>query len=251
MIGFKPKKVPFIPYSGFNGDNLVEKSDKAAWYKGWTANKGPKQEVTGFTLVDALNDFITPPQRDSEGPLRLPVSNIYNTKGVGQIICGTVEQGTLRPGDQVGFVPSNLKGKKIFSIEQHKKVLESAGPGNSVGLSIKGIAKDEKVNPGDIIYNEKDGVLKPGYCPVVFSRTAKVACKMTKILWKSGKKTGGAKVENPPELSQYENAEVEFEPTAPLFVEPFAKCAALGRFAVMDSNRLKMLGKVSDVVHVE
>jgi len=146
--------------------------------------------------------------------------------------------------------------------------LDSAGPGNSVGLSIKGIAKDEKVNPGDIIYNEKDGelmpiksfvalvsvqehpgVLKPGYCPVVFSRTAKVACKMTKILWKSGKKTGGAKVENPPELSQYENAEVEFEPTAPLFVEPFAKCAALGRFAVMDSNRLKMLGKVSSVTH--
>merc|ERR1712087_341534 len=98
---------------------------------------------------------------------------------------------------------------------------------------------------------EHPGVLKPGYCPVIFSRTAKVACKMTKILWKIGKKTGGAKVENPPELSQYENAEVEFEPTAPLFVEPFAKCAALGRFAVMDSNRLKMLGKVSDVVYAE
>merc|ERR1712070_1183479 len=228
----------------------------------------PKKKVTGYSIVDALNNFITPPKRLPDAPLRLPVSNIYNIKGVGQIICGTVEQGTLRPGDQVGFVPCNLKGKKIFSIEQHKKVLESAGPGNSVGLSIKGIAKDEKVSPGDIIYNEKDGelkpiksftalvavqehpgVLKPGYCPVVFSRTAKVACKMTKILWKMGKKTGGAKVDNPPELSQFENAEIEFEPTAPLFVEPFAKCAALGRFAVMDSNRLKMLGKVSDVTH--
>merc|ERR1711904_300605 len=122
----------------------------------------------------------------------------------------------------------------------------------SVGMSIKGIAKDEKVNPGDIIYLEKDGalapiasftamvavqehpgVLKPGYCPVIFSRTAKVACKMTKILWKQSKKTG--------------NAEVEFEPTAPLFLEPFEKCAALGRIAVMDSNRLKMLGKVTTV----
>merc|ERR1712070_1130182 len=252
-IGFKPKKVPFIPYSGFNGDNLVDKVDpaKCAWYKGWSANLGPKKKVTGFTIVDALNNYITPPARLPDAPLRLPVSNIYNIKGVGQIICGTVEQGTLRPGDQVGFVPSNLKGKKIFSIEQHKKVLDSAGPGNSVGLSIKGIAKDEKVPPGDIIYNKNDGVLKPGYCPVVFSRTAKVACKMTKILWKMGKKTGGAKVENPPELSQFENAEIEFEPTAPLFVEPFAKCAALGRFAVMDSNRLKMLGKVSDVVYAE
>jgi elongation factor 1-alpha len=270
LIGFKPKKVPFIPYSGFHGDNLVEKSDKASWYKGWTANLGPKQKVTGFTLVEALDNFIKPPARFPDAPLRLPISNIYNIKGVGQIICGTVEQGTLRPGDVIGIVPSGLTNKKMFSIEQHKKVLDSAGPGNSVGMSIKGIAKDEKVNPGDIIYLEKEGalapiasftamvavqehpgVLKPGYCPVIFSRTAKVACKMTKILWKQSKKTGGAKVDNPPALSQFENAEVEFEPTAPLFLEPFEKCAALGRIAVMDSNRLKMLGKVTGVVNKE
>jgi elongation factor 1-alpha len=267
LIGFKPKKVPFIPYSGFNGDNLVEKSDKAAWYKGWTANKTPKVVITGFTLYEALNNYIVPPKRLPDAPLRLPISNIYNIKGVGQIICGTVEQGTLRPGDVIGIAPAGLTNKKMFSIEQHKKVLPSAGPGNSVGMSIKGIGKDEVVSPGDIIYLEKEGnlkpvktftamvavqehpgVLKPGYCPVIFSRTAKVACKMTKILWKQSKKTGGAKVDNPLELSQFENAEVEFEPTAPLFLEPFEKCAALGRIAVMDSNRLKMLGKVTGVV---
>lgn len=196
----------------------------------------------------------------------MPISNIYNIKGVGQIIAGTVEQGTVRPGDVVGIVPSNLKGKKVFSIEQHKKTLESAGPGNSVGMSIKGIGKDEKVNPGDIIYLEKEGELKPvksftalvavqehpgelkpGYTPVIFSRTAKVACKMTKIIWKQSKKTGGAKFDNPPNLTQFESAEVEFEPTQPLFLEPFDKVPALGRVAVMDSNRLKMLGKVTAV----
>merc|ERR1711988_1756669 len=226
MIRFKPKKVPFIPYSGFNGDNLVEKSDKAAWYKGWTANINPKKKVTGFTLVECLNNFIKPPKREPDAALRLPISNIYNIKGVGQIICGTIEQGTLRPGDVIGIVPSGLKGKKMFSIEQHKKVLESAGPGNSVGMSIKGISKDEKVNPGDIIYLEKEGELLPI-------------------------KAFTAMVEMPPELTQFENAEVEFEPTAPLFLEPFAKCAALGRIAVMDSNRLKMLGKVTGVTNAE
>merc|ERR1712194_858650 len=196
------KKIPFIPYSGFNGDNLVDKTDKCPWYKGWTANITPKKKITGFTIVDALNNFIQPPTRHPELPVRLPISNIYNIKGVGQIICGTVEQGTLRPGDVIGIVPCGLKDKKIFSIEQHKKTLDKASPGDSVGLSIKGISKDEKVNPGDIIYVQKDGdlkpiksftcivavqehpgVLKPGYAPVIFCRTAKVACKMTKILW--------------------------------------------------------------------
>merc|ERR1712038_407825 len=128
----------------------------------------------------------------------------------------------------------------------------------------KGISKDEVVSPGDIIYLEKEGeclpvkkfsamvvvqehpgILKQGYCPLIFSRTAKIACKMTKIHWKMSKKTGMEKVENPPHLSQFESAEVEFEPTQPLFLEPFEKCAALGRIAVMDSNRLKMLGKVT------
>jgi elongation factor 1-alpha len=269
QIGYKPKKVPFIPYSGFHGDNLVEKTDKAPWYEGWEANITPKKKVTGFTLLDALNDYIVPPARQPDAPLRMPVSNIYNIKGVGQIIAGTVEQGTVRPGDFVGFVPVGLKGKKVFSIEQHKKTLESAGPGNSVGMSIKGIGKDEKVNPGDIMYLEKEGelkpvksftamvvvqehpgVLKPGYTPVIFSRTAKVACKMTKIHWKQSKKTGDQKVENPPDLSQFESAEVEFEPTQPLFLEPFDEVPALGRIAVMDSNRLKMLGKVTATTSV-
>merc|ERR1712125_263302 len=248
LIGFKPKKVPFIPYSGFNGDNLVDKSDKAPWYKGWTANHGPKKQITGFTLVECLNNFIKPPTRHPELPVRLPISNIYNIKGVGQIICGTVEQGTLVPGDVIGIVPSGLRDKKIFSIEQHKKTLEKACPGDIIYVQKDGDLKPIKTFTAIVAVQEHPGVLKPGYAPVVFCRTAKVACKMTKILWEMGKKTGGAKVENPPELSQYENAAVEFEPSQPLFVEPFETCAALGRIAVMDSNRLKMLGKVTGTV---
>jgi elongation factor 1-alpha len=269
-IGYKPKKIPFIPYSGFHGDNLVEKSDKCPWYTGWSANINPKTVVQGFTMVEALNNYIQPPVREPDLPVRLPISNIYNIKGVGQIICGTVEQGTLYPGDIIGIVPTGLKDKKVFSIEQHKKVLDKAAPGDSVGISIKGISKDEKVEPGDIIFVQKDGVLKPtksftalvavqehpgvlrpGYAPVIFCRTAKVACKMTKILWKQSKKTGGEKVDNPLDITQFESGEVEFEPCQPLFVDPFEKCAALGRIAVMDSNRLKMLGKVTAAVSAD
>ncbi len=263
VIGFKPKKVPIIPYSGFYGDNLITKTDKAPWYKGWTANLNKDTTVTGFTILDALNDFIVPPKRKPDAPLRIPISNIYNIKGVGQIICGKVEQGTVRPGDIVGFAPSGLKGKKVFQIEQHHKQLQSAGPGEIIGMSIKGISKDEAVHNGDIMYIEKENnlnavksftalvfmqehpnIIKPGYAPVIFSRTAKVACKMTKINWKQSKKTNNEKIFDPPHLEQFENAEVVFEPMAPLYVEPFDQCEGLARICVMDSNRLKMLGKV-------
>jgi elongation factor 1-alpha len=266
LIGFKPKKVPVIPYSGFHGDNLITKSEKAPWYKGWTANLNKTTTIEGWTILDALNTLIKPPKRHPEAALRLPISNIYNIKGVGQIICGRVEQGTVRPGDVVGFTPSGIKGKKMFQIEQHHKQLSEAGPGENVGMSIKGIAKDENIMVGDVIYIEKEGalsavksftamvfvqehpgVLKPGYTPVIFSRTAKVACKMTAINWKQSKKTGGEKVNSPPHLEQFEQAEVVFEPTAALYLDTFDRCQGLARIAVMDSNRLKMLGKVVGV----
>merc|ERR1712078_492757 len=34
-IGFKIKKIPFVPMSGFQGDNLIDVSDKMPWYKGF------------------------------------------------------------------------------------------------------------------------------------------------------------------------------------------------------------------------
>merc|ERR1712085_31460 len=53
-------------------------TDKAPWYKGWSANINPKKKITGFTIVEALNNFIVPPKRHPELPVRLPISNIYN-----------------------------------------------------------------------------------------------------------------------------------------------------------------------------
>ena len=262
QAGFKPKKVPFIPYSGYHGNNLIETTDKMPWFKGWEANLNPTTKVSGNTLKDALDKFIKPPKRDETGALRLPISGVYNIKGVGVIIAGRVEQGTLVPGDEVGFMPSGVKGK-IFSIEMHHKKYEKAVPGDNIGMSIKGLVKDNMPKAGDVMFKIKDGELKAvtkfkaqvavqehpgqlkaGFTPIVHVRTSKVACKMTSISWKMGKKTGGSKEENPQFLERGDSAEVEFEPSKPFFVETFDVCPGLGRFAAMDSNSLVMLGKV-------
>lgn len=262
QAGYKPKKVPFIPYSGYHGDNLIETTDKMPWFKGWEANLNPTTKVSGNTLKDALDKFVKPPKRDENGHLRLPISGVYNIKGVGIIIAGRVEQGTLVPGDEVGFMPSGVKGK-IFSIEMHHKKYEKAVPGDNIGMSIKGLSKENLPKAGDVMFKIKDGNLEPvkkfraqvavqehpgqlkaGFCPIVHVRTSKVACKMTSIVWKMGKKTGGAKEDGPQYIERGDSAEVEFEPTKPFFVEKFTDCPGLGRFAAMDSNSLVMLGKI-------
>jgi len=35
-VGYNPKNIPFIPISGWAGDNMIEKSTNMPWYKGDT-----------------------------------------------------------------------------------------------------------------------------------------------------------------------------------------------------------------------
>ena len=97
-----------------------------------------------------------------------------------------------------------------------------------------------------VVVQEHPGQLKPDFHHV-HVRTSKSACKMSKILWKMGKKTGNEKQEDPPFLEKGETAEVEFVPQQLIYMEPFEDCAGLGRVAVMDSNQLVMLGKIMSV----
>ena len=261
--GFKPKQVPFIPYSGYQGENMVDKTDKMPWYKGWKANLSKDEAIEGTTLYDALEKFARPPVRFPDRTVRIPINGIHKIKGVGDVITGRIEQGTINAGDTIRIAPRGISGLKVFSIEMHHKTWPNAKPGDNVGMNIKGLEKNNLPKVGDVISLEKEpllepvesfiaqivvqehpGQLKPGFAPLVHVRTAKSSCKMTKILWKMGKKTGNEKLENPPFLEMGESAEVEFTPKQPLYLESFDDCPGLGRVAVMDQNQLVMLGKV-------
>ena len=270
-IGFKIKQIPFVPMSGWTGENLNKETTNMPWYKGWSANISKDEVVKGTTLVDALENFVRIPTRYPEKNLRIPVSGAFKINGVGDVITGRIEQGTLKPNDIIGFTPSGVTGKKVFSIEMHHKNVDAAYPGDNIGINVKGLTKENMPKSGDIMYIEKEGKLgrakmikavvqvqehpgelKVGFTPCVHIRTSKAACKMTKILWKMGKKTGGQKVEDPPFLCAGESAEVEFDCSKmPIYIEKFEDCPGLGRIAIMDSNQLVMLGKVLEVEYCE
>jgi elongation factor 1-alpha len=264
---FVEKAVPIIPVSGWKGDNLVKDSENMPWWKGVdVVNPRTKETVHVNTLHDALDKMVKLPPRPSEKPLRIPISQVLKIKGVGDVLTGRVEQGTVRPGDEVKFVPSNTATNactgKIFAIEMHHKPVPSAGPGDNVGLNVKGLDKF-KPKTGDIMILKKDdslakcnkfvaqvqvldhpGELKTGYCPIVFCRTGHSACKISAINWRMGKDTGGAKAEEPPFIKAGDMAEVEFTPQQPFCVEDFKSCEGLARIAVIDGNEAVFLGKV-------
>merc|ERR1712079_978672 len=136
--------------SGWQGDNLVEKSTNMGWYKGFKV-KPKKKEVEGWTLLDALNDVVNVPKRDMKKPFRMPVSGVYKIKGVGDVITGRIEQGALKPNEVVGFAPSGIEGK-AFTIEMHHKQVELAQVGDNVGVNVKGLPKDNLPKVGDVMY---------------------------------------------------------------------------------------------------
>jgi len=261
--------VPFMPISGWMGDNLLKMSENMKWWKGVTV-KSQKQPVECNTLLDCLEKMVKIPKRPLKKPLRMPVSGVYKIKGVGDVITGRVEQGKVEPGNECIFLPTHTSSKpcngKIFSVEMHHKSVPMAGPGDNVGLNVKGLSKENMPRVGDIMITKTDttlkacksftatiqvldhpGELKVGYSPIAFIRTGRSACRISKILWKIGKETGGQKAENPPHLKANEMAEVEFEPQQPFVAEGFKSCEGLGRVAIMEGASVVMLGKTISV----
>jgi len=257
--------VPFMPISGWMGDNLLEKSAKMAWWKGADV-KSQKQPVHCDTLLDCLEHMVKPPKRALKKPLRMPVSGVYKIKGVGDVITGRVEQGKVAPGDETIFLPTHTTSKpcagKIFSVEMHHKSVAFAGPGDNVGLNVKNLDKVNMPRVGDVMIAKADtslkacknftaqvqildhpGELKTGYSPIAFIRTGRSAARIAKINWKIGKETGGAKAADPACLKANEMAEVVFEPQQPFVVEGFQACEGLGRVAILEGATVVMLGK--------
>merc|ERR1739848_522850 len=94
------KNTPALPISGWMGDNLLKKSDNMGWWKGMDIEVG-KETVHVETLYDVLDKMCRVPERPTSAPMRMPISGIYKIKGVGDVLAGRVEQGVVKPGEEV------------------------------------------------------------------------------------------------------------------------------------------------------
>ena len=248
-IGYKVGDMQFVPVSAYNGDNVVKKSDKMPWYN-------------GPTIMDAL-DMFNVPERPIDKPMRLPVQDVYSITGVGTVPVGRVETGTLKKGDKVVFMPSNVTGE-VKSIEMHHEEYQEAKPGDNIGFNVRGVNKDQ-IKRGDVVSKPETApkpvkeftaqiivlnhpsVISKGYTPVFHLHTAQIPCRIVEIVEKKDPKTGQTVEKNPDFIKTGDAAVVKIKPLKPVVVEKYTDYPALGRFAIRDMGTTVAAGIVLDV----
>ncbi|XP_056155513.1 elongation factor 1-alpha-like [Lampris incognitus] len=261
-IGYATASVPFVPISGWKGENMISPTQNMAWYKGWRV-KQRGGYASGRTLLEVL-DSVQPPVRNMNKPLRLPLQDVYKIGGVGTVPVGKIETGILKPGMTLMFSPAKLTAE-VKSIEMHHQGLGMALPGHNIGFNIKNVSA-KNLRRGDVAGNAKEdpptdatsfvaqviilnhpGKIKAGYSPVLDCHTAHVTCCFAELKEKLDRRTGKKLEDLPQILMSGDSATVKLVPKKPLCVESFYTYPSLGRFAARDLKRTVAVGVIKSV----
>jgi elongation factor Tu len=108
-------------------------------------------------LMNAVDEYIPEPQRDTEKPFLMPIEDVFTITGRGTVVTGRVERGILKINEEVELVGIHEgKAQKtiVTGVEMFRKLLDEARAGENVGLLLRG-TKKEDVERGMV-------VVKPG-----------------------------------------------------------------------------------------
>jgi elongation factor 1-alpha len=252
--GWKADAVKFVPIASLHGANIVNKEDKLSWY-------------SGPTLLEALNG-LNVPEKPTSLPLRMPIQDVYNIKGIGVVPVGKIETGVMKVGQKVIVVPGR-EGKgvpgEVKTIEMHHSQMPQAVPGDNVGISVRGIGQKD-IARGDVlggadapppvavefdaqvVVMDHPSVITIGYTPVFHIHTAQIACRVVEIVKTLNPATGETLQEKPDFVKNGDIAIIKFKPVQPLVIEANKDNPKLSRFAIRDSGKTVAAGVCLSIV---
>ncbi len=111
-------------------------------------------------LMDAVDNYIPLPQRETEKPFLMPVEDVFSITGRGTVATGRIERGIVKVGEEVELVGlTELTSKTVVTgVEMFRKLLDEGQAGDNVGLLLRGVDK-EKIERGQVL--AKPGSIKP------------------------------------------------------------------------------------------
>ncbi|MER7560129.1 elongation factor Tu [Nocardioides sp. NPDC057767] len=107
-------------------------------------------------LMQAVDDYIPTPARETDKPFLMPVEDVFTITGRGTVITGRIERGVVKVGEEVEIVGIRETSQKttVTGVEMFRKLLDEGQAGENVGLLLRG-TKREDVERGMV-------VIKPG-----------------------------------------------------------------------------------------
>jgi elongation factor Tu len=110
-------------------------------------------------LMDALDNYIPTPQRETDKPFLMPVEDVFSISGRGTVATGRVERGKIKVGEDVEIVGLRPTQKTVVTgVEMFRKLLDEGIAGDNIGALLRGL-KREDVERGQVL--AKPGSITP------------------------------------------------------------------------------------------
>ncbi|MBM7650358.1 elongation factor Tu [Bacillus ectoiniformans] len=111
-------------------------------------------------LMNAVDEYIPTPERDTEKPFMMPVEDVFSITGRGTVATGRVERGQVKVGDTIEIIglTEEPKSTTVTGVEMFRKLLDYAEAGDNIGALLRGVSREE-VQRGQVL--AKPGTITP------------------------------------------------------------------------------------------
>lgn len=103
-------------------------------------------------LMNAVDEYIPTPTRDTDKPFMMPVEDVFSITGRGTVATGRVERGQVKIGDNVDIIgiTEEAKSTTVTGVEMFRKLLDYAEAGDNIGALLRGVSRDD-VQRGQVL----------------------------------------------------------------------------------------------------